>query len=204
MRKKAINPATREAILAAATDWFFTRGLAATGVEDICRRAGLSKGALFHYFRNKQELAIAVLERWVQDTGHAFAGAPFLQAADPVARVLGYVDFVTQLSLGAPPGCLIGILAQESAHTEPQLRAACEAAFERWRVTFAGFLKAAQKAQRTVPDFDADGLAAHFIAVFEGAQLLARARGDAGVIASELAHYRRYLERQFIPAAPAG
>jgi len=53
---------TRQALLAAARDLFAADGFQATRTEEIVRRAGLTRGALYHHFRDKEDLFRAVYE----------------------------------------------------------------------------------------------------------------------------------------------
>lgn len=46
----------REAILAAALDEFSSRGFAATRLDDVAKRAGVAKGTIYLYFRDKESL----------------------------------------------------------------------------------------------------------------------------------------------------
>lgn len=57
-RRKDARP---QELLAAALDQFVERGYAATRLEDVARRAGVSKGTLYLYFANKEELFKAVV-----------------------------------------------------------------------------------------------------------------------------------------------
>lgn len=52
----------RQALLAAALDEFFEKGFAATRMDDIARRASLSKGALYLYFDSKEAMFQALIE----------------------------------------------------------------------------------------------------------------------------------------------
>ena len=58
---------TREAILAAATEEFSQNGLDGARVDRIDRRAGVNKRMLYHYFGNKDDLFLAVLEAVYRD-----------------------------------------------------------------------------------------------------------------------------------------
>ena len=49
----------RQALLDAALTLVRTKGYAATSVDDLCAVASVTKGTFFHYFRNKEELAVA-------------------------------------------------------------------------------------------------------------------------------------------------
>jgi AcrR family transcriptional regulator len=57
-RRKDARP---QELLAAALDLFVERGFASTRLEDVARRAGVSKGTLYLYFTNKEELFKAVV-----------------------------------------------------------------------------------------------------------------------------------------------
>ncbi len=53
---------TRQALLAAARELFAAEGFQATRTEEIVRRAGLTRGALYHHFRDKEDLFRAVYD----------------------------------------------------------------------------------------------------------------------------------------------
>jgi AcrR family transcriptional regulator len=81
--------ATRDALLAAARALFAERGYAEVGTEEVVRRAGVTRGALYHYFRDKQDLFRAVFEQ---------TEAEIMQTI--IARVEGLTDPMEELALG--------------------------------------------------------------------------------------------------------
>jgi AcrR family transcriptional regulator len=62
-RRQETTEATREALLAVAKELFAERGYSAVSTEDIVRGARVSRGALYHHFRDKRDLFRAVFER---------------------------------------------------------------------------------------------------------------------------------------------
>jgi len=66
MTKQARSAATRQALLEAAERLFATRGYLAVSVDEMCRAAGVSKGAFYHHFPSKQAVFLALLEAWLQ------------------------------------------------------------------------------------------------------------------------------------------
>jgi AcrR family transcriptional regulator len=59
--------ATRELLVSTARERFTEQGYAATSIEDVVRRAGVAKGALYHHFSGKDALFRAVYEAVLAD-----------------------------------------------------------------------------------------------------------------------------------------
>lgn len=62
---QARSEETRQHLLEAALRRFAAQGYNAASVDDICRDAGLSKGAFYHHFPGKQAVFLALLEGWL-------------------------------------------------------------------------------------------------------------------------------------------
>jgi AcrR family transcriptional regulator len=58
---------TRTQIMNAAMDHFCRSGYDAASVSEICKTAGVSKGAFYHHFPSKKALFLALTERWLQE-----------------------------------------------------------------------------------------------------------------------------------------
>ncbi len=65
-RSPEAKAARRERLLAAALDAFFDQGFAAARMDDIARRAGVSKGTLYLYFASKEEMFHAIIDTVAQ------------------------------------------------------------------------------------------------------------------------------------------
>lgn len=78
---------TRAALLTAAARGLSTYGYASLVLEDVARDAGYTRGALYHQFPGKSDLALAVVQ-WVGETWDAEVLQPALAEADPLASLL--------------------------------------------------------------------------------------------------------------------
>ena len=87
---------TRSHIMNAAIEEFSLSGYDATSVSDICREAGVSKGAFYHHFPSKQALFLAIMRDWIQgiDTqlfANRTQGKNVPQAIQDMGSMLGVI-----------------------------------------------------------------------------------------------------------------
>jgi TetR/AcrR family transcriptional repressor of nem operon len=199
MKQLESSPETKNELLNAALAVIRSKGYSATTVDDICRKAGVSKGSFFHYFPSKEHLAIAAAEHFANMAGGLFATAPYRTPADPLERLLGYVDFRTAILRGEIPDftCLLGTMVQEAYESNPAIRQACDKHISEHAADVA--LDIAQARQRYAPDaqWTAESLGLFTQAVIQGAFILAKAKHGPEVAADCLQHLRRYLELLF-------
>jgi TetR/AcrR family transcriptional regulator, transcriptional repressor for nem operon len=191
--------AARQKLLEAALSLVRTKGYAATTVDDICAAAGVTKGAFFHHFRNKEALGIAVADYWSEMTGAFFEAAPYHKYKDPLDRVLGYIDFRKAILTGKVPEftCLVGTMVQEVYETCPAIREACDASISGHAAKVEVDIAEAIKRHGIRAKWTAGSLALHTQAVLQGAFILAKAKGGAAVAEESTDHLRRYIELLF-------
>ncbi|HEX3318573.1 MAG TPA: helix-turn-helix domain-containing protein [Solirubrobacteraceae bacterium] len=78
---------TRSALLESAARGLSRHGYGNLVLEDVAREAGYTRGALYHQFRDKEDLALAVV-RWADETWRREVGEPAAREAEPVAALL--------------------------------------------------------------------------------------------------------------------
>lgn len=196
------------ALLEAAVTAIRTQGLHATSVDSLCSAAGVTKGAFFHHFASKEDLAVAAADHWSATTGALFAAAPYHDLDDPAERIFGYLDFRSSRISGGPAEytCLVGTMAQEAFETSPPVRDACAASIFGHAQTLEADFEAAL-ANAGIPTgtkgqgLSAASLARHTQTVLQGAFVVSKAANDPAVALEAIDHLRRYLECLFGPSS---
>ncbi len=109
-RRKEDRP---EEITAAALEAFAERGYAATRVDDVAKRAGVSKGLLYLYFKTKEDLFKAVIRSFVVpriDALRAIIDSSELSSEEFLRGP--FLDFAKALP-GSPIGILVRLMISE-------------------------------------------------------------------------------------------
>jgi TetR/AcrR family transcriptional repressor of nem operon len=182
-------------LLEAALKVIRAKGYAATTVDDICHKAGVTKGSFFHHFKSKDELALAAVSYFGILTDSFFAAAPYRKLEDPLDRLLGYVDFRGEILRGELPDytCLLGTLVQETYATHPAIRAACDQAMSSHIAHLTRDVEAARKLYAPKAAWSTESVGYFIQAVLQGSFIFAKAKQSPDVVCESLEHLRRYL-----------
>ena len=190
---------SRQRLLGAAVKVIREKGYSAMRVDDICAEAGLTKGGFFHYFKGKEDFAVAAAHYWSEMTGGFFASAPYHHLPDPLERVLGYIDFRKAILQGEVPEftCLVGTMVQEAYGTNPAIREACDHSISSHAAEVEKDIAAAKALYAPDASWSPESLALHTQAVIQGAFILAKAKQGPEIAAQSLDHLKHYVELLF-------
>jgi TetR/AcrR family transcriptional repressor of nem operon len=201
--------ATRTAIMDAAQALILETGFAATSVDAVISRAGITKGSFFYHFKTKADLALALVQR---DAAHdlAMLEANMTRAEglsrDPLQQVLICMGLYEEEldKLTAPyPGCLYASFIYEAQLFDENTLAVTRAVFSDWTARIMGKLEEAMKLYRPRLSVDLKSLAEMSLVQAEGAYILSKVQRDPKAVAAQFRHYRNYLELLFAPADSA-
>ncbi len=192
----AAAAASRTSILRTARDLMLRYGYAATSVDDICSKAGVTKGSFYHFFATKEELGLAVLNGFYEDGVARVAGGAYATMPDPYRRLRGLFDHLEAIGPQLwRNGCLMGNFACELAETSQTIRRRVAEIFaalvQRWAPLFRPVARDPREAA---------ALAEQTLMVIEGAVVMARAHDDPSRIAAGLRRLRRTIEARIPPS----
>ena len=193
---------TRERIQDAAEALILRQGFAATSLDQILAEVGVTKGAFFHHFASKAELARTLIERYAERDAalleRTFARAEKL-ATDPLQQLLIFVGLLIEQTeqMTDASGCLFASYCYESGQFDDQIQAIVAKAMVAWRVAIVDKLEAASEKHPPRMAVDIEGLADLLTVILEGAYVFARVFDKPSMLAEQLRHYRAYLELLF-------
>jgi TetR/AcrR family transcriptional regulator, transcriptional repressor for nem operon len=181
---------SKERLLARAKELFLARGYAATTVDAICEKAGLTKGSFYYFFDSKEDLALAVLNWSLERSAQVLGGGPHVQIADPVEKAFAFLEHLEKCSGELwSGGCLLGSFSMELAETNSRMQQAVARIFQTVADDFAEKLQPI--ADKEAPT--ASELAETLLGTLEGSIILAKAHRDPTRIPKAIRGFRLSL-----------
>ena len=184
--KSQKGAATRDQILNAASRLIHVQGYQSTSLDDVLRESGVGKGNFYYYFKSKEDLGYAIIDR---------IGAPSSSAASEPAFADADADRVGQLHCLLRPGArrrsgsATAWAAARWAISPPSSPTCTRGSaqqlagiFDVYRDHLAEAIRRGQRSGRLRPDADAARVAQFLVAALEGAILLAKVTRDITVM----------------------
>ena len=196
---------TRERLLELAEKLVLQKGFAATSIEELISGVGITKSGFFYHFKDKNDLARAMMQRFLDDNKRQLDDV-FNRAAelhdDPLHRFLIGLKLFAELMdkvHDVHPGCIAAAVVYQDQLFDAEVRNLNGESMLAWRHRFRGYLD--QIAERYPPklDVDFDSLADMISALVDGGIILSRALRDRRSLPSQITHYRNYVKLLFEP-----
>ncbi|WIV60068.1 TetR/AcrR family transcriptional regulator [Amycolatopsis nalaikhensis] len=167
---------TRDAIVNAAAELMYVDGVAGTSLDKVLAASGAGKSQMYHYFKNKDQLVEAVIDRYLEQ---------ILGNQPAIFELTSWADFETwteQLldvhrKASGPIACPLGNLAGEVGDN-PKLAPLVDRAYRTWESHLVRGLETLRDKGELAPDADPARLAQAAMTSVQGGLLLAHLRHD--------------------------
>jgi TetR/AcrR family transcriptional regulator, transcriptional repressor for nem operon len=173
---------TRQRLLQAASQEICHSGFRGSDLEGILNRAGVTKGALYHHFENKEALGHAVVDEVLAAGVRDKWLRPLERATNPIDALARIVQSTSTKPEWLRGGCPINNLAQEMSALDEGFRKRLAKLFSGWYDGIAAALREGQKRGLVRNEVDPRERAIFLVAVYEGYLSLAKNSQDARVL----------------------
>ena len=181
------RPGKRARLVAAASDLLYRQGVERTTLADIAQVADVPVGNVYYYFKTKDDVIAAVIEAHAQqvDTTLSLIDA---RHRSPRSRLKAFVrELAGQSEIVADYGCPLGGLCSE-----------LDKRVEGSSLAVAGLMRLpidwAAKQFESLGRRDAQELAVHLLATYEGSALLANTLRDPGILSGAARRLERWID----------
>jgi TetR/AcrR family transcriptional repressor of nem operon len=165
---------TREELVAAMQQSIHRRGVTRTSLSEVLAATGAKKGSLYFHFADKDELALAALERAAED----FVGftEKHLRGETPAAQLRAFLSAIRRMHRDTDfvRGCIFGNTALETADDDPRYRELLRGVFEGWVTRLTAVVGEAQARGEVRADLAPRALARQMVTAVEGGVMQAR------------------------------
>jgi len=179
------------------------KGFSATSIEEIITEAGITKSGFFYHFKDKNDLAKALVERYIHDEvsllDEVFAQADSL-SEDPLHSFLIFLKLLAERLADLPnghPGCIVASCCYQEQLFSQDVRDLCAGGHLTWRRVMRGRLDRIAAKYPPKVDVNFEALADMFSALADGGIILSRSLKDPSKLAQQLLLYRGFVRTVF-------
>lgn len=172
--------ATKVKIIQAAFEEIHSHGFQATSMNEIIKRAGITKGALYHHFKSKTELGYAVIDQVIRPMMKERWLDPLSKSENPIDAL---IDCMAELIKNTPKqavikGCPVANLAHEMSGIDEGFRLKLSGVLKTWQAGLSQVFSEGIKKGYVKADINTDNVACFLVASLEGAIGLAKNSKD--------------------------
>ena len=197
---------TRKRILDIAQESVLAKGFGATSIDEIVANAEITKSGFFYHFRDKNALARALIERYIEEEDRLFDGlferARDLADGEPLQAALIGLKLLAELLEDIPgghPGCIVATAVYQDRLFDRDVREANRRAVLGWRNRFRAMFEEVAKVYPLNDGADLEHLADMVSSVIEGGIVMARAVEEPSITAQQVMLLRSYVKLLFSP-----
>ena len=185
---------TRERLLQAAFREIFRSGFRGTDLDTILRTAGVTKGAMYHHFENKEALGYAVLDEVIANMGQEKWAWPLKNAVNPIDTLIAIIRSTSLKPSDVRFGCSLNNLSQEMAPLDEGFRKRTAKMFRGWQASIADALREGKRRGMVRADVNPDEMGSFLVATYEGYISLAKSEQDAATLVAGEKAMIKFLE----------
>lgn len=196
-RRAERNPdATRRKILDAAYQEIYRHGYQGTRLDDIVQATGLTKGALYHHFPNKQALGYAVVDEVISGFIAHLWREPLATTQDPLGKIIETIQHLETYTGKQiyTLGCPLNNLAQEMSPLDEGFRTRIDDVYQLWHDAVVTAFERARELGQIRSDIDPHETATFLMGALSGCIGIAKNAQSGEQLQLCSAGLVRYLE----------
>ena len=185
---------TRALLLQAAFQEMYRSGYRSADLDAILAAAGVTKGALYYHFDDKEALGHAVVDEVMTRDLHRKWVEPLRNAKNPIDALVRIVQSESVKREDVQRGCPLLNLSQEMSGLDEGFRTRTAKLFKDWHDAVAEALREGQKCGVVRNDINANETATFLIAIYEGYVVLGKNSQDPRMMQSGQRRVSGHLE----------
>ncbi len=194
---------TRERIMDMAYESIVQKGFAATSIEELVEAAGITKSGFFYHFKDKNDLARQLFERFLNEDEQIIATLETRArelSDDPLQSFLIFLNIYAQMMDDMEtlhPGCMVASVTYQDRMFDSDVKQMNVDYLIRMRVRFTRWLTEIAATNPPRQEVSMADLADNLTGIVEGAIILSKALNDEGLMGRQTRLYRNHIKLLF-------
>lgn len=171
------------------------QGFPSASLDNILKKTGMTKGALYHHFKNKKELGYAVVDTLIYDK-------IVTEWVEPLKDCHNPIDTLTQLVISSREevmekyiqGCPLVNIGQQMSSVDDGFRQRVNAIYELWIKAISEALLKGQMNDKVSRKIAPDQVACFFVAAAEGTMVLGKVTRSEEIMSNNAFAIMHYLD----------
>ncbi|GAA0654874.1 TetR/AcrR family transcriptional regulator [Brevundimonas lenta] len=204
VQRVAKGEQTRDRIMDIAEASVLEKGFAATSIDEILFEACITKSGFFYHFRDKNDLALALIERFRERNlsifEENFARADEL-VEDPLQAFLLGLKLLAEIMAEVQterPGCLVSTFVFQDQQFDGRVRQMLVDVIQVWCAQFLARLERVAEVHPPRVDIPLADLADMLMTVIDGGIIVSKALQEPQIMARQILAYRTFVRTVFL------
>ncbi|MCK0132396.1 TetR/AcrR family transcriptional regulator [Flavobacteriaceae bacterium F08102] len=197
MQQELKSELTKKVIIDKAFALFYENGFKSTSINSIMKEATLSKGAFYHHYQNKKEIALEVIEQKLKERVYDSMILPLYQPGNPLEILENiFINRIKSFPLYMKQhGCPLNNLINEIGDTEIAYQKALKSIIEKWKMGLVNLIERGKKDHCIKKEVSSHAVAIYLISAFEGVRGIRKLYEDDTVFDAYITALSHYLEQ---------
>ncbi|MBF0466073.1 MAG: TetR/AcrR family transcriptional regulator [Nitrospirae bacterium] len=193
------EPDTRKKILDTAFEEIYLNGYQGASLNRIIEKSGFTKGALYHYFKSKKELALAAISETMSVFLKQYWELPLLNQPDPLCALINHLKNLPTIVFEhckvfeIKHGCPLNNLIQEMSPIDEDFARILEKHFNEWQDILTKIIEQAKTKGQVEKDVNPADAAMFLLSCLEGCITTAKKSNSMDIFIRCTAQIEHYI-----------
>jgi len=196
MQQELKSEITKQHIVHEAFKLFYENGFKATSINDIMKATKMTKGAFYHHYKNKEELALEVIKLKIQKRVYDGMIAPLNEAGNAIEILeTTFIKRIKSFPIHEKNyGCPMNNFINEIGNYEKSYQLALKSIIEKWKSALTALIERGKIEGTIKKSVSNEAVAIFLISAFEGIRGIRKLYVDDQIISEYIEGISNYLQ----------
>lgn len=196
MQQELKSEITKQHIVHEAFKLFYKNGFKSTSINDVMKAAKMTKGAFYHHYKNKEQLALEVIKLKIQKRVYDGMITPLNEEGNAIEILeTTFVNRIKSFTIfDKSYGCPMNNFINEIGNYEKSYQLALKSIIEKWKYALIVLIEKGKVEGSIKKNINNEAVAIFLISAFEGIRGIRKLYDDDQIISEYIEGISNYLQ----------